>query len=244
MRIIYRGKLQSANLGPNRQVLPEGIWAAPERSLPIDEQYADRTAARNRNREWNWNGRRRRVQEPELQVPEPRGTARQDADPDGATRRRAAAHHYRFQSADAGRFGARGQQEQTDDSVQEDRQVAQIAIISPRLRGDPRSDPILQRLQGSPRVEMRKSIMCTIIISYVKELPSVSILNNIGSYEYRRVDVPLHRFALLLATEIENVSKTRETRRMLSSIQLLLSVFVIEKLSLILHYRLILYLII
>lgn len=149
MRVIYQGKLQSANLGPNRQVLPGWIWAAPERSLPIDEQYADRTAARNRNREWNWNGRRRRVQEPELQVPEPRGTARQDADPDGATRRRAAAHHYRFQSADAGWFGARGQQEQTDDSMQEDRQVAQIAIVSSRLRRDPgdrRSDsPISPR---------------------------------------------------------------------------------------------------
>lgn len=136
--IIYRGKLQSANLGLYRQVLPGETWAAPERSLPIDERYADGTAARNWNREWNWNGRRRRVQEPELQVPEPRGTARQGADPVKATRRRrrrcrrhprprwAAAHHYRFQSADTGRFGARSQQEQTDGDgpTQEDRKVA------------------------------------------------------------------------------------------------------------------------
>lgn len=116
---------------PYRQVLSGGSWAAPERSLPIDERYADGTAARNWNREWNWNGRRRRVQGPELQVPEPRGTARQGAGPDGAARRRAAAHHYRFQSADAGRFGARSHQEQIDGPTQK-RQIAQITIVSPR----------------------------------------------------------------------------------------------------------------
>lgn len=105
------------------QVLSRGDGDGRERRLSIDERHADEPAW---DRNWKWNGRRR-VQEPELQVPEPRGTARQGAGP-VQTSRRAEAHHYRFQSADKGRFGTRYQQEQGK-GRSKTRQIEQIAIF-------------------------------------------------------------------------------------------------------------------